>query len=150
MTRKIKTYEELLQEEQRLTAQLSSYKELMKTDIAGVKAGLNPIKKAKEKVKSLFTREDKNGPALNFALNFVIDFIIRKIMPRRAGMLTKAVVPFMIKNYASHLVTDQQRHSISRVMNSFVAKIDGMIRKVAQKKHEKAYATANAGAHYEA
>ena len=34
MTKKIKTYEDLLQEEQRLTAQLASYKELIKGDIA--------------------------------------------------------------------------------------------------------------------
>ena len=69
MTKKIKTYEDLLEEEQRLTAQLGSYKELIRGDIAGIKDGLNPIKKAKEKVKQLFTREDKNSPAINFTLN---------------------------------------------------------------------------------
>jgi hypothetical protein len=133
MTRKIKTYEDLLQEEQRLTAQLSSYKDLIKADIAGVKEGLNPIKKAKEKVKNLFTREDKNSPALNFTINFVLDFIIRKIIPNRTSVLTKTVIPFMLKNYASHLITDAQRKSISSTMNKLVGKIDGFIKKSSAK-----------------
>ncbi|HEX8316415.1 MAG TPA: hypothetical protein VF609_15535 [Flavisolibacter sp.] len=151
MTKKIKTYEDLLAEELRLTAQLGSYKQLIKTDIAGVKAGLNPIKKAKEKVKSLFTREDKNSPAINFALNFVLDFIIRKIIPKRTGVFTKTIIPFFIKNYVSHLITDEQRKSIATNVNGFIGKVQDMIRKAAQKKQERAYARASAAAnHYEA
>ncbi|HEY0041160.1 MAG TPA: hypothetical protein VGB71_10885 [Flavisolibacter sp.] len=150
MTQRIKSYEDLLNEEQRLTAQLATYKSMIKTDIASVKDGLNPIKKAKEKVKSLFTREDKNSPALNFTLNFVLDYIIRKIIPNRTGVFTKTVIPFIVKNYVSHLITDEQRQAISTKVNAFVAKIEGMIRKSAEKKQQKAYATANAQSHYEA
>src|SRR3954462_3383792 len=102
----IKTYDDLLLEEQRLTAQLATYKELIKEDIASVKVGvkdkLNPFKRAKEKVVSLFSQEGKNGPALNFAINFVLDFIIRKIIPKRTSIWTKTVIPFITKNYISH------------------------------------------------
>jgi hypothetical protein len=133
MTKRISTYEDLLAEEQRLTAQLSTYKSMIKTDIASVKDGLNPIKKAKEKVKALFTRDDKNSPALNFAINFVLDFIIRKIIPNRTSVLTKTIIPFFAKNFASHLITDAQRKSISTAMNRFIASIDGMIKKAAAK-----------------
>ena len=79
MTRKIKTYEDLLQEEQRLTAQLNSYKELIKEDIAGIRKGLNPFKRAAVAIKNLFTRDD-NGPLLNFGLNFGLDVLLRKIL----------------------------------------------------------------------
>lgn len=133
MTKRISTYEDLLAEEQRLTAQLATYKSMIKTDIASVKDGLNPIKKAKEKVKALFTRDDKNSPALNFAINFVLDFVIRKIMPNRTSVLTKTIIPFFAKNFASHLITDAQRKSISTAMNRFIAKVDGMIKKAAAK-----------------
>jgi hypothetical protein len=131
MTKRISTYEDLLLEEQRLTAQLVTYKSMITTDIASVKDGLNPIKKAKEKVKSLFTRDDKNSPALNFAINFVLDFAIRKVMPNRTSVLTKTVIPFFLKNYASHLITDAQRKSISSALNRFVAKVDSLIKKKA-------------------
>ena len=133
MTKRISTYEDLLQEEQRLTAQLVTYKSMIKTDIASVKDGLNPIKKAKEKVKSLFTRDDKNSPALNFALNFGLDFIIRKIIPNRTSVLTKTLIPFFLKNYVSHMITDAQRKSISTTMNRFIAKIDNMLKKAGEK-----------------
>src|SRR5829696_3042085 len=150
MTRKISTYEELLQEEQRLTTQLSSYKEFIKTDIAGVKEGLNPVKKAKEKVKSLFTREDKNSPAINFSLNFLLDFVIRKILPNRTSVLTKTVIPFFIKNYVSHLITDEQRKAIATKVDSLVSKAQEMIRKTMHKREQKAYERAATAGHYEA
>ena len=149
MTRKIKTYEDLLQEEQRLTAQLGSYKELIKGDIAGVKDGLNPIKKAKDKVKSLFSRDDKNSPAMNFTLNFVLDYIIRKIIPNRTSVLTKTVIPFVLKNYVSHLITDEQRKAFSNSLNGLVAKIETMINKKAKSK-QGVYEPTVATSHYEA
>ena len=151
MIQRIKSYDDLLNEEQRLTAQLATYKSMIKTDIASVKDGLNPIKKAKDKVKSLFTREDKNSPALNFAINFVLDYAIRKVIPKRTSVLTKTVIPFILKNYVSHLITDEQRHTISTKVNAFVAKIEAMIKKSTENKEDKAYATAaNAQSHYEA
>jgi hypothetical protein len=149
MTKKIKTYEDLLEEETRLTAQLGSYKVLIKGDIAGIKDGLNPIKKAKDKVKNLFTREDKNSPAINFTLNFALDYIIRKILPNRTSVLTKTVIPFVLKNYVSHLITDDQRKAISKSMHGLVSKIDGMIKKATSKKQQPAYENAFTS-HYEA
>lgn len=133
MTKRIKTYEDLLEEEQRLTAQLTMYKSMIKTDIASVKDGLNPIKKAKEKVKAFFTRDDKNSPALNFAINFGLDFFLRKLMPNRTSVFTKTIIPFFAKNVASHLITDAQRKSISSTMNRFISKVDAMIKKTAAK-----------------
>jgi len=149
MTRKIKTYDDLLEEEQRLTTQLSSYKELIKGDIAGIKDGLNPIKKAKDKVKNLFTREDKNSPAINFTLNFALDYIIRKILPNRTSVITKTLIPFVLKNYVSHLITDDQRKAISKSLHGLVAKVDGMIKKATSKKNQPAYDAAYTS-HYEA
>jgi len=133
MTKRISTYEDLLQEEQRLTAQLATYQSMIKTDIASVKDGLNPIKKAKEKVKSFFTRDDKNSPAINFALNFGLDFILRKLMPNRTSVFTKTIIPFFAKNFASHMITDAQRQSINSGMTRFIAKLDNMIKKAAAK-----------------
>lgn len=143
--RPIKTYEDLELEEQRLTAHLSSLKTIMAEDITGVKQGikekLNPLKKVREKVSNLFTRGDKNGPAINFALNFVLDYIIRVFIPNRTSVWTKTVIPFITKNYVSHLITDDQRNSISKYINDSLAKIDAAIRKSMIKKQEANYKT---------
>lgn len=121
MTRKIKTYEDLLQEETRLQAQLSSYKDIIKQDIDGIKEGLNPFKRVAKTIKGLFTRDD-NGPLVNFGLNFGLDVLVRKIILGRANWITKVVVPYVIKNYASHLITDEQRKNISKSVGKFFAK----------------------------
>lgn len=117
----------------------------MGEDITGVKEGvkekLNPFKKAKEKVANLFTRGDKNGPAINFALNFVLDYIIRVFIPNRTSLWTKTVIPFITKNYVSHLITDDQRNAVSKFINETIAKVDNMIRQSMIKKQEADYKT---------
>lgn len=122
MTRKIKTYDDLLQEEQRLTVQLRSYKDLIKEDIAGVKAGLNPVKRSMKFVKNIFTRDD-NGPLLNFGLNFGLDVLLRRVLLGRASWVTKVMVPYVIKNYASHLITEDQRRAVGKTVSKFISKV---------------------------
>ncbi|HVF82122.1 MAG TPA: hypothetical protein VM884_09320 [Flavisolibacter sp.] len=121
MNKKISTYEDLLQEEQRLTAQLSSYKELIRDDIDGIKQGLNPFKQVTKTVRSLFTRDD-NGPLLNFGMNFGLDIFLKRIILGRASWVTKVVVPYVIKNYASHLITEDQRRNVAKSVSKFLTK----------------------------
>jgi glycine/serine hydroxymethyltransferase len=125
MNKRIKTYEDLLQEEQRLNTQLASYKEVIKEDIAGVKSSLNPVKRIAYTAKNLFTFDD-NGPLLNFGLRFGTDVFLRRLLLGRANWVAKVVVPYLIKNYASHLITEGQRKavakSISRLLSKFMMK----------------------------
>lgn len=128
MTKRIKTYEDLLQEEQRLKAQLSLCKGLIQDDIAGIKEGLNPIKRVADHVKGLFSRGD-NGPLLNFGMNFGIDVVIRKFLLGRAGWVTKIIVPYFVRNYASHLVTEDQRKNVTKSVGKFIGKFLSKIKK---------------------
>ncbi|MDQ6610659.1 MAG: hypothetical protein M3Y85_12650 [Bacteroidota bacterium] len=121
MNKKISTYEELVEEEKRLTALLGSYKELIKDDIAGIKDGLNPVKRVVHTVKNLFSRDD-NGPLLNFGLNFGLDVVVKKLLLGRASWITKVVVPYVIKNYASHLITEDQRKNVAKTVSKFLTK----------------------------
>lgn len=122
MTRKIKNYEDLLLEEERLKTQLTLYKGLIKEDITGIREGLNPFKRVAAKVRGLFSRGD-NGPLMNFGLNFGIDVFIRKLLLARAGWITKIVVPYLIKNYASHLVPETQRRAITKTFGKLMSRI---------------------------
>jgi len=121
-TREIKTYDDLLQEEQRLTVQMNSYKELIKEDITGIRQGLNPLKRGAKMVKGLFSRDD-NGPLLNFGLNFGMDVLLRRILLGRAGWVTKVMVPYLVKNYASHLITEDQRKNVGKTVSKFISKL---------------------------
>lgn len=121
MNKSIKTYEDLLQEEQRLTMHRETLKAQIKEDIAGIKSGLNPIKKAADTVKSLFTFGD-NGPLLNFGLKFGTDVVLRKLLLGRAGWIAKVVVPYAIKNYASHLISEDQRKAVAKTVSKIFSK----------------------------
>lgn len=146
MNKAIKTYNDLLQEEQRLQAQLALHKTLIQQDMTDIKTGvkekLNPLKKIRETVNHLFVNEGKNGPALNFMLNFVLDFIIRIFIPKRTSVWTKTIIPFITKNYVSHLITDEQRKSISLAINKYIGKADHFIRNTIINKQEDNYRTA--------
>lgn len=122
MRKAIKTYEDLVLEEQRLQSELASLKGLIQEDITGLKASLNPIKKVAGTVKNFFTFDDK-GPLLNFGLNFGFDVLLRKIVLARFGWLTKVVVPYLVKNYASHVISENQRKSVAKSVSKLFSKI---------------------------
>ncbi len=115
MNPRIKTYEDLLQEEKRLQAEVDSYKIVIKEDITALKESLNPVKRTIATVKNIFTMEN-NGPLINFGLNFGMDVLVRKVLLARAGWITKFVVPFVAKNFASHIIGDEDK---SRLVKSF-------------------------------
>lgn len=121
MNQRIKTYEDLLQEEQRLTTQLASYKGVIQEDITGLKTSLNPVKRVASTVKNLFTFDDK-GPLLNFGLRFGTDVLLRRVLLGRASWIAKVVVPYLIRNYSSHLITEGQRKAVAKTIGRFLSK----------------------------
>ena len=122
MRKAIKTYEDLVEEEKRLQGDLASYKGLIKEDITALKESLNPIKRTITTVKNFFTFEDR-GPLLNFGLNFSFDFLLRKVLLARMGWITKVVVPYLVKNYASHLITEDQRKALAKSISKVISKL---------------------------
>ena len=126
--KRIKTYEDLEEEKLRLTGLLRTQEELIKTDIAGVKHGLNPFGKAAGVVHNLFTREKKD-PLLNLGLEMSIDLVLRRFLLARAGWLTRVVVPFFVKNYSSHFIDENKK-------NVLVNKVNGFFQRLRSKKNK--------------
>lgn len=121
MNRSIRTYQDLLQEEQMLQRQLESCKTLIKKDVGELKHILNPIYQIKETAKKFFTR-DNNGPFYNIGLNFGVDLLIRRLLFARAGRLVKIIVPFLVKNYASHFVKGEDKEKMLKNIARFFKK----------------------------
>jgi hypothetical protein len=122
MKRHIKTYDDLLAEEQRLTTLLNTQKELISIDIAGVKQGLKPVGKMFQFMHNVSTR-DNVSPVMNFGLEMGIDVLVRKFLLARAGWLTKIVIPFFIKNYSSHIIGEEKREALLKRVSGFFRKI---------------------------
>lgn len=119
---KIKTYEDLLQEEQRLLSHLKATELLIRDDIAAVKEGLKPVGKVMKTI-SKFTTRDRTGALANFGLDFSVDLLVRRLLLARAGWFTKIVVPYVIKNYSSHIITEQQKAKLMQKISGIFSKL---------------------------
>lgn len=122
MSKSIRTYEDLLHEEQRLLQHLKSQEALIAQDLEGVKEKLKPVRKAFSFVSKIITR-DHTGPLASFGLDFGIDVLLRRVLLARAGWLTKVFVPFVVKNYSSHIINEEQRSKLTKKIQDIFNKI---------------------------
>jgi hypothetical protein len=99
----MRTYKELQEEKLRLEAVLATKRMMIQADIKELHDEVAPISHALATASHLFSR-DKHNPLLNAGVNFVSDVILKKAILKRAGWITKMVVPFLVKNYSSHLI----------------------------------------------
>ena len=121
MSKSIKTYEDLLKEEQQLILQLKSHEVLIREDIAGIKESLKPAGKVFSVLNKMATR-DHTGPLATFGIDFSIDLLIRKLLLAKAGWFTKIVIPFVVKNYSSHIISVEQRLKLGKRIQSLFNK----------------------------
>lgn len=120
--RKIKTYEDLEEEKHRLMGVLRGQEDLIKDDLAGVREGLKPFSNAVNVINKMATR-DNTAPVMNFGLEMGIDLLVRKVMLKRAGWFAKIIVPFLVKNYSSHLIGEEKREALMKKVKSIFRKI---------------------------
>ena len=95
-----------------------------------MKENLEPIKKVYDQVHKIFTR-DNRVPVFNVGLELGIDMILRRFILARAGWFAKTFVPYVIKNYASHIIGEEKRKAI-------IKKIEEMFNKIRPKKDKQA------------
>ncbi len=100
MTKRIQTYDDLLEEKKRLEALLAVQKDEIDANWQGVKSSLNPINNAASFLGKI-TRSDKSNPLLTVGIGYMGDLVLRKVF--KAGWLVRLVVPFVVKNYTSHM-----------------------------------------------
>jgi hypothetical protein len=129
---KIRTYNDLLQEEQRLQQVLKGQEILIREDLVSMKENLEPIKKVYDQVHKVFTR-DNRVPIFNVGLELGIDMVLRRFILARAGWFAKTFVPYIVKNYSSHIIGEEKRKAI-------IKKIEDLFNKIRPKKDKQAEA----------
>src|SRR5437763_13043202 len=90
--------------------------------MAGVKESLKPVSNVFSFLHKMATR-DHTGPLANFGIDFGIDLLVRKIILSKAGWFTKILVPFVIKNYSSHIISDEQKAKLTEKIQNIFNKI---------------------------
>lgn len=120
MTERIQSYQDLLDEKKRLETLLRQQKEAFHQDIREIKEDIRPVMSTLSFAGKLVTRE-KGNILLNAGANTVINLLVRKLLLARAGWFTKWVVPFLLKNYSSHIIADNKQ-SIMDTLSSWIGK----------------------------
>jgi len=108
MTKQITTYKELLAEKERLHALLAEQKLQIKEDWQIIKEDLKPSFLIASTIKKLFTRK-ASGILGGIGITLLADGLIKRVFLAGAGKFTKWVVPFFVKNYASHLAEEPHK-----------------------------------------
>ena len=126
MINQITNYKELLQEKARLKAVLAGQELQIKEDWQVIKEDLKPYSNAAATIRNFLTRK-ATASALQLGVNIFADGFVKKVLLGNMGWLTRVIIPFFIKNYASHLTDDP---------STIVHKIKNLFRKKDKKEEE--------------
>jgi hypothetical protein len=121
MNNTIKSYDDFLEEKERMKNLLVLQKKHLQDNWEEFKIELHPVNNVFH-VLGQMTKRDKTNPLLNLGINLVGDILLNKILLSRAGWITRLAVPFVVKNYSSHILGKKGRSLISKVGQIFKKK----------------------------
>src|SRR4030095_4276532 len=108
MNESIRTYKDLLKEEERLTALLSAQKELLQYDLKLLKEQARPTLHAFGLIGKLFTK-DRSAGLIGVGTNTLIELVVGRGLLKKADWVTKFMVPFFLKNATSHVIASTKK-----------------------------------------
>jgi hypothetical protein len=118
----IRTYEDLLQEEQRLRQELKINEALIRQDLIGMRENIEPVRRVYNTVNKIFTR-DNRVPFFNIGLEMGLDLVLRRFLLAKAGWFTKIVVPYFVKNYSSHIIGEEKRKALFKKIQEIFSRL---------------------------
>jgi len=107
MSKRFTSYDDLLKEKQQLEILLQAQKQMIHYDVEEIKLKFQPVKETLEFVKKITTK-DRTNLLLDLGSDIAINTLIKNFILSRAGWLTRAIVPFFLKNYSSHFLAEQK------------------------------------------
>ena len=110
----IKTYNDLVQEKERLRLQLVEKKQKMGENWGVLKDELSPVNNAFGVIGKM-TKGDTSNPLVTMGLRLASETLLKNLLFARAGWLTKLAVPLLVKNFSSHLVVDKGRSLVQKI-----------------------------------
>ena len=123
MNKTIKTYDDLLEEKERLKSQLDLDKKRITVHWEAMKTEVAPLRSVYGLALKLI-KADKSNPLLNAGLGIASDLLLRKFILARAGWLIRLAAPLLVKNYSSHFLAEQGNSLLSKIKRIFSKKMD--------------------------
>jgi|SRR5579875_593363 len=107
MSKKITTYEDLLEEELRLENLAHAQRTLVHENFESVKESMRPfgrtISSTYSLISSIAPRHRSTSRLLNMGLDFGVEVLLKRILLANSGWVTRLVLPFLIRNYSSQI-----------------------------------------------
>lgn len=116
MTKRIQSYKDLLEEKERLQLLLKTQKEIVKQDMRSIKEEFAPLRSVAAFAGKLLSRDHSNF-VLNAGANAAIDLLVKNLFLSKAGWLTKRLIPFILKNYSSHFISENKDSILQKVFS---------------------------------
>ena len=107
MNKRIETYNDLLEEKQRMETLFKAQKELVQMDLKLIRGEFSPALRAVKTVGKMFTRE-KDKSLLGIGSERLIDLVFQRFILNKAGWLARFIVPVLVKNVSSHVVAENK------------------------------------------
>ena len=125
MSKKIETYDDLLEEKARLEELLKAQKALVKEDAELVKDSLRPIGHTISNVYSVvhsLTARPKTSPLVSLGLDFGVELLLKRMLLANSGWLVRVLVPYLVKNYSARLFKERAKDTLLKRLKKAVAK----------------------------
>jgi hypothetical protein len=107
MTKRIRTYGDLLNEKKRLETLLQTQKRLLSNDVNELQQEIRPAIHAFSMLGKIFTRNTENV-LITGTINWLIDLVVKKLVLSKSGWFTRQAVPFLMKNFSSHFIAEHK------------------------------------------
>lgn len=137
MSRKIRTYNDLLREESRMQELVQAQKELVLYDLGGLQDSLQPATNALGFLGKITTRDNHNL-LITAGMNRIIDIVIKRVVLARAGWLTRLTLPFLLKNYSSHYIAGHKDKWLQKLLSLIQKNGNGQAAPVPEEEPERA------------
>lgn len=121
MSQTIRTYKDLSEERARLNNLMVVQRQRIKTDWEELKDEFTPVTKAFG-VMEKFATADRSNPLINMGLKLAGDLFLQSFVLGKAGWAMKLAVPFVVKNYSSHILVEKGTALINKLGNLFRGK----------------------------
>ena len=115
---KIRTYQDLLEEKQQLEAELVSKLELIRKDVAELKEEWRPVTNLLSGLGKI-TSKGKSNPLLSIGIDIIEGVLVKNILLTRGGWITRLVVPFLAKNFSTHILNKEGTSFFRQLIDRF-------------------------------
>jgi hypothetical protein len=61
--------------------------------------------------------KDKSNPLLNATSDTLINLVVKKFLLAKTGWITRTIVPLLLKNYSSHVISDNKGSILKKIFS---------------------------------